>query len=124
MRSPRTRRRRARRGADDAEDRAWARTKRMTWRRVAPAARSRPTSRTRSATVIDSVLKMRNAPTNSATAAMSAVVAWKSAVEAAAPPAMSAGDERTYGSAIRRDPQRGRVGRGVRAGRERRRRRG
>ena len=49
-----------------------ARTNRSTCRRVAPAARSRPTSRTRSPTVIDSVLKMRNAPTNSVIAATSA----------------------------------------------------
>ena len=41
---------------------AWTRTNRVIWPRVAPAARSRPSSRTRSITVIDSVLKMRNAP--------------------------------------------------------------
>ena len=62
---------------------AWVSMNDMTWRRVAPAARSRPTSRIRSETVIDSVLKMRNAPANSAIAAISAVVAWKSAVERA-----------------------------------------
>ena len=67
----------------------------MTWRRVAPAARSRPTSRIRSATVIDSVLKMRNAPANSATAAMSAVVTEKSVVDARSVAAMSAGVDRT-----------------------------
>ena len=50
----------------------------VTWPRVAPAARSSPTSRTRSMTVIESVLKMRNAPANRAIAAISAVVAWKS----------------------------------------------
>ncbi len=43
-----------------------------------PAARSRPTSRARSATVIDSVLKMRNAPPKRATAATSAIVGPRS----------------------------------------------
>ena len=46
----------------------------MSWPRVAPAARNRPSSRTRSTTVIDSVLKIRKAPANSAIAAISAVV--------------------------------------------------
>ena len=46
-----------------------------TWPRVAPAARSRPTSRVRSMTVIESVLRMRNAPAKRAIAAISAVVA-------------------------------------------------
>jgi hypothetical protein len=76
---------------------AWARTNPVSWRRVAPAARSSPSSLTRSVTVIDSVLKMRNAPTNSATAAISAVVERKSAVELRSDVAMSAGDDRTYG---------------------------
>ena len=72
----------------------------MTWRRVAPAARRRPTSRARSATVIDSVLKMRNAPPNRASAAISAVVAWKSIVEARIEAARSSGPDRTYGSPV------------------------
>ena len=76
-------------------------TNRPTCRRVAPAARSRPNSRTRSVTVIDSVLKMRNAPTNRAIAAMSAVVERKSAVETLRDAARSRGDERTYGSEVR-----------------------
>ena len=42
-------------------------------------------------TVIDSVLKIRNAPANSAIAAISAVVAWKSAVEARSEAARSCG---------------------------------
>ena len=71
------------------------RTSPLTWRRVAPAARSRPTSRARSVTVIDSVLKMRNAPPNRASAAMSAVVAWKSTVEARIEAARSSGPEST-----------------------------
>ena len=70
---------------------------RVTWRRVAPAARSKPTSRTCSTTVIDSVLKIRNAPANSAIAAMSAVVAWKSVVELRSEAAMSCGVDSTYG---------------------------
>ena len=74
----------------------------MIWPRVAPAARSRPSSRARSVTVIDRVLKIRNAPTNSAIAAMSAVVAWKSTVERRSDAASSAGDDRTYGSAGQR----------------------
>ncbi len=77
-------------------------TRPLTWRRVAPAARSRPTSRARSATVIERVLKMRNAPAKRARAAMRAVVAWKSAVEARIPRARSAGPDRTYGSWVRR----------------------
>ena len=60
---------------------AWRRTNPVIWPRVAPAARRRPSSRARSTSVMESVLKMRNAPVNSAIAAMSAVVAWKSAVE-------------------------------------------
>ena len=67
----------------------------MTWPRVAPAARSRPSSRTRSTTVIDSVLKIRKAPANSAIAAISAVVAAKSAVDARIDAARSRGDDRT-----------------------------
>ena len=65
----------------------------------APAARSSPTSRTCSMTVIDSVLKIRNAPANSATAAISAVVAWKSVVELRSEAARSCGVDRTYGCA-------------------------
>ena len=53
-------------------------------------------------TVIDSVLKMRNAPPNRATAAISAVVAWKSAVEARSEAARSAGPDSTYGSVVSR----------------------
>ncbi len=49
-------------------------------------------------TVIESVLKIRNAPANRAIAAISAVVAWKSAVEARSDAARSCGDETTYGS--------------------------
>ena len=74
---------------------AWTRMKRWTWPRVAPAARSRPTSRIRSSTVIESVFTMRNAPAKSAIAAISAVVAWKSAVEARRPSASSFGVEIT-----------------------------
>ena len=70
---------------------AWMRMNERTWPRVAPAARSRPTSRTRSMTVIESVLKMRKAPVNRAIAAIIAVVAWKSAVEARSEAARSAG---------------------------------
>ena len=43
---------------------------------------------------------MRNAPTNSATAAISAVVARKSAVETRSDAARSRGDDSTYGSAV------------------------
>ena len=39
------------------------------WRRDAPSVRSIPNSRVRWATVIENVLKIRNAPTNSATPA-------------------------------------------------------
>ena len=53
-------------------------------------------------TVIDSVLKMRNAPANRAIAAISAVVAWKSAVDARSAAARSCGEDSTYGSADRR----------------------
>ena len=74
----------------------------MTWRRLAPAARRRPTSRNRSETVIDSVLKIRNAPANRATAAMRPVVAWKSAVDARSEAARSCGEDSTYGSVTRR----------------------
>ena len=66
-----------------------------TWARVAPAARSRPTSRNRSMTVIESVLKMRNAPVNSAIAAIIAVVAWKSEVDARSDAARSSAVETT-----------------------------
>ena len=41
-------------------------TDRMTWRREAPSVRSVANSRERWATVIDSVLRITNAPTNSA----------------------------------------------------------
>ena len=85
----------------DAEDERLANMNDMTWRRLAPAARSRPTSRMRSATVIDSVLKIRNAPANRAIAAMSAIVTAKSVVEARSVAAMSAGVDRTYGCAVR-----------------------
>ena len=44
-----------------------ATTDRTTWPRVAPSVRSRPNSRVRCATVIEKVLKMMKAPTNSAT---------------------------------------------------------
>ena len=74
---------------------AWTRMNRWTWPRVAPAARSSPTSRIRSTTVIESVLTMRNAPAKSAIAAISAVVDWKSAVEARRPSARSCGDVMT-----------------------------
>ena len=56
----------------------------------------------RSETVIDSVLKIRNAPANRAMAAIRAVVAWKSAVDARSAAARSCGDERTYGCEVRR----------------------
>ncbi len=79
---------------------AWAKISPLTWRLVAPAARSRPTSRARSATVIDSVLKIRKAPPNSASAAIRAVVAWKSTVEARIEAARSAGPDTTYGSEV------------------------
>ena len=59
---------------------AWSRTSPMTWARVVPAARSRPTSRVSSATVMDSVLKMRNAPANRTTAATSSSAPRKSAI--------------------------------------------
>ena len=81
---------------------AWMRTSVSIWRRVAPAARSRATSRIRSAMVIETVLKMRNALAKSATAATSAVVAWKSAVDARRDAARSAGRLRTYGSFVSR----------------------
>ena len=57
-------------------------TNRLSWARVAPAARSSPTSRARSPTVIESVLTIRNAPTNRTIAATSAAVPWKAAEEA------------------------------------------
>jgi hypothetical protein len=44
---------------------------------------------------MDSVLKIRNAPTNTATAAIRAVVDRKSAVDARSEVASSAGDDRT-----------------------------
>ena len=46
-------------------------------------------------TVIESVLKIRNAPANSAIAAIRAVVAWKSDVEARSEAARSCGVETT-----------------------------
>ena len=87
----------------------------MTCRRVAPAARSRPSSRIRSETVIDSVLKIRNAPTNRATAAMSAVVGRKSAVDARSEAARSCGEDSTYGSVTRRVSSAAETAAGVRA---------
>ncbi len=81
---------------------AWVSMNDITWPRRAPAARSSPTSRIRSVTVIDSVLKIRNAPANKATAAIRAVVAWKSVVEARKAAARSCGDDSTYGSLTRR----------------------
>ena len=81
---------------------AWRRTNPVIWPRVAPAARRSPSSRARSTSVMESVLKMRNAPVNSAIAAMSAVVAWKSAVDDRSEAARSAGDDSTYGSMSRR----------------------
>ncbi len=80
---------------------AWASTIPATCRRVAPAARSRPTSRIRSVTVIESVLKMRNAPTKSATAARSEVRAWNAPVDARRLAPRSPGPVRTYGSVVR-----------------------
>ena len=77
---------------------AWVSMNDITWPRRAPAARSSPTSRIRSVTVIDSVLKIRNAPANRATAAIKAVVAWKSVVEARRAAARSCGEDSTYGS--------------------------
>jgi hypothetical protein len=44
-------------------------TELSTWRRLAPRQRSRASSRVRCATMIEKVLKIRNAPTNSATPA-------------------------------------------------------
>ena len=89
------------------------------WPRVAPAARSRPSSRARSTSVIESVLKMRNAPVNRAIAAMSAVVAWKSAVDERSEAARSAGEDRTYGSISRPAFERRRDRRRIRVIRER-----
>ena len=90
----------------------------ITWPRRAPAARSRPTSRIRSVTVIDSVLKMRNAPANRAIAAISAVVAWKSVVDARSEAARSCGEDSTYGCVWQPRLERGGHGRRVgRAGR-------
>ena len=74
---------------------AWVSMNDITCPRRAPAARRSPTSRIRSETVIDSVLKIRNAPANSAIAAIRAVVAWKSVVEARRAVARSSGDEST-----------------------------
>ena len=62
---------------------------------IAPAARRSPSSRTRSTTVIDSVLKIRKAPANSAMAPISAVVAAKSPVDARIEAPMSCGEDRT-----------------------------
>ena len=72
----------------------------------------------RSPTVIDRVLMIRNEPTNRTMAAISAVVAWKSAVEARSPAARSDGEAKTYGSAREALPERGADGRGRRAGGE------
>ena len=57
-------------------------------------------------TVIDSVLKMRNAPANRAIAAISAVVAWKSVVELRRAAARSCGEDSTYGCVLSRDSSR------------------
>ena len=76
---------------------AWTRMNEVSWPRVAPAARSSPSSRIRSTTVIDSVLKMRNAPANRATAAMSAVVAANSPVDARSAAPRSRGEDARYG---------------------------
>ncbi len=70
----------------------------VTWRRVMPAARRSPTSRARSATVIASVLKIRNAPPKSATAATSAIVIRKSAVAASSRAVSSSRVVNAYGS--------------------------
>ena len=73
-------------------------TSSVTCRRVMPAARRSPTSRARSATVIASVLKMRNAPPKSARAATSAIVIRKSEVAARSRATSSSGVVRVYGS--------------------------
>jgi hypothetical protein len=52
----------------------------MTCDRVVPAARRRPTSRVCSTTVIERVLKIRNAPAKSTTAATSSRALRKSAI--------------------------------------------
>ncbi len=75
---------------------------RVTWRRVIPAARRSPTSRARSATVIESVLKIRNAPPNRATAATRATATRISAVAASSAAATSSGALTVYGSNVRR----------------------
>ena len=64
------------------------------------------------------MLKIRNAPANRAIAAIRAVVAWKSAVDARSAAARSCGDERTYGSRGQARLERGRDGRPVGAGAE------
>ena len=89
--------------AEDARGRPPGRGRtRRAGRGSRPAARSRPSSRTRSVTVIDSVLKIRNAPTNRATAAISAVVDRKSAVE----PRSDAARSRRRGQDVRLARQR------------------
>ena len=70
---------------------AWARTTRTTWPRPAPAARSSASSRTRSTTVIARVLRIRNAAANRAIAAIRAIVARRSAVDARIESPMSPG---------------------------------
>ena len=54
---------------DDADGGASMSTERSTWRREPPIVRTVANSRVRCATVIDSVLKITNAPTKSATTA-------------------------------------------------------
>ena len=87
----------------------------MTCRRVAPTARRSPTSRMRSDTAIESVLKMRNAPTKSTTAATSASVVRKSPVSPRSRSAISDGSSMMYGSYVSRLSSTGddRVGRDV-----------
>ena len=77
-------------------------TSTVTWRRVMPAARRSPMSRARSATVMASVLKIRKAPPKSASAATSAIVARKSAVEARRAAMRSPGVDSVYGSDVSR----------------------
>ena len=75
-------------------------TRPMTCERVAPAARSNPTSRNRSVTVIESVLKIRNAPAKRTTAATSSSVPRKSTVSARSESAVSDVRASRYGSVV------------------------
>ncbi len=52
-------------------------TEAITWRRLAPRVRNSASSRVRCATMIENVLKMRNAPTNSEIAANTSNAVWK-----------------------------------------------